>query len=102
MACEILDKLYLELQEHNAFLRVWGLHSEEKASDPSSRGKTAHPEVVEECFRVMIAQERGHRINVPAQYNGTENQSIRHPEYEEHDTPIDALQKSQYSICECY
>jgi len=91
MACEILDKLYLELQEHNASLRVWGLRSEENASDPSSRGKTAHPELVEECYRVMIAQERGHRINVPAQYNGTGNQNIRHPEYEEHDTPIDDL-----------
>ena len=91
MACEILDKLYTDLKEHDATLRVWGLRSEENASDPSSRGKTAHPELVDECFRVMIAQEKGHRINVPSEYHPKGADGVRHPEYEEHDTPVESL-----------
>jgi len=90
MACEVLDKLYVELQAHNASLRVWGLRSEENASDPSSRGKTAHPELVEECFRVLIAQEKGHRINVPAS-SPPPPEGIRHAEYEEEETPLSSL-----------
>ena len=91
MACEILDKLYTELAEHDATLRVWGLRSQENASDPSSRGKCAHPELVDECFRVMLGQEKGHRINVPAQYHSNGEANVRHPEYEENDTSIENL-----------
>lgn len=90
MACEVLDKLYFELQGHNATLRVWSLRSEENASDPSSRGKSAHPELVEACYRVMLGQEEGHRLNVPATYLDLA-EGVRHPEYEEDDTPIDSL-----------
>jgi len=91
MACEILDKLYLELKDHDATLRVWGLRSEENASDPSSRGKTAHPELVDACFRVMLGHERGHRINVPSDYHPLGEEGVRHPEFEEHDVSLDSL-----------
>lgn len=91
MACEVLDKLYTELQNHNASLRVWGLRSEENASDPSSRGKIAHPELVEECFRVMLKQEQGHKVNVPHNYYLTGDTPVRHQEFEEHETDLDSL-----------
>jgi len=90
MACEILDQLYTELQEHDAVLRVWSLRSDENASDPASRGKVAHDELVDECFRVMLGQEQGHRINVPATYI-QHGETVRHPEYEEWETPIESL-----------
>jgi len=97
MACEILDKLYNELHERDAVLRVWGLRSEENASDPSSRGKTAHPELVEECFRVMLGQEQGHRLNVPSTYEG-HGDVVRHPEFEEFDTSLESLLYDEHPI----
>jgi len=39
----------------------------------------------------MVAQEKGHRINAPAQYHPKGEEGIRHPEFEEHDTPLDSL-----------
>ena len=81
MACEVLDKLSAELSAHNASIHVHGLRSEDNASDPASRGKTASKELVKECFRIMLAAEKGHRINVPSEYNPTTAAGgIRHHE----------------------
>ena len=68
MACEVLDKLSSELLAHNASIHIHGLRSEDNASDPASRGlEPASEELVKECFRVMLAQEKGHRINLPSE-----------------------------------
>ena len=93
MACEVLDKLSAELSAHNASIHVHGLRSEDNASDPASRGKTASKELVKECFRIMLAAEKGHRINVPSEYNPTTAAGgIRHHEfYEEDDCSLEDL-----------
>ena len=68
MACEVLDKLSSELLAHNASIHIHGLRSEDNASDPASRGLgPASKELVKECFRVMMAQGKRHKINVPSE-----------------------------------
>ena len=95
MACEILDQLSEELKAHDATVRVWGLRSEDNASDPASRGKIAHEELVEKCFKIMLGQEEGHRINVPSENMPPTSGGLRHEEYEEDDFPISHLLEAE-------
>ena len=96
MACEILDQLSAELKAHDATVRVWGLRSEDNASDPASRGKIAHEELVDVCFRIMLGQEEGHRLNVPSEHMPpTSCGGLRHEQYEEDDIPLSQLLEAE-------
>ena len=94
MACELLDKLAVELTEHGAQLNVWGLRSEDNASDPVSRGKVATDEEVANCYKILLAQEKGHRLSVPEDY--LRRVGVAHPELcEMDDTPIEPLLEAE-------
>jgi len=94
MACQLLDQLSTELTAHDARLYVYGLRSEDNASDAASRGRKATDEEVANTFAHLLAQEKGHRLGIPADFMQRIGVGHREP-FEEHDTVIETLLEAE-------
>jgi len=94
MACQMLDKISEELAAHDARVHVYGLRSEDNASDAASRGHVATAEQVANTFKHLTAQEQGHRLGLPTDFMQRAGVGHKAP-IEEHDTPIEPLLEAE-------